>query len=244
MIQDELLDVLAAAATAAGLDRRTWRRQGQGDGELALIPPSEPEARVVDDFVGELAVSLYRRNCDRAAAERLRLRLALDHGPVRAASNGFAGRPVVAVSRLVGSAPVRQALAAADAGLAVILSRRVYTDLVLGGHTRLPADAFRRTWVREKEFAEEAWLRVPGVDTHGLALTTDGGAAASAGPDARLGPALQDGDPAVRRPDQVVVNEFAGPVEVAGGVIGIQNRWRTLPEGKAPGRERLGVEDG
>jgi hypothetical protein len=57
VIQDELLDVLAVAAAAAGLDRRRWHRQGQGDGEPALIPPSEPEARVVDDFIGELATS-------------------------------------------------------------------------------------------------------------------------------------------------------------------------------------------
>jgi hypothetical protein len=93
VIQDELLDVLAVAATAAGLDRRRWHRQGQGDGELALIPPSEPEARVVDDFIGELATSLYGRNRDRAAGERLRLRLALDHWLVPPDGRTPSGRP-------------------------------------------------------------------------------------------------------------------------------------------------------
>jgi hypothetical protein len=245
-VQEDLLGLLGAAAEAASLDRETWTRQGKGDEELALIPATEPESRVVDDFVRELATALYRRNCDRPQAERLRLRLALDHGLVQSAANGFAGRPVVAVSRLVNSQPVRRALAVSDANLAVILSRRVYTDVVLGGHTRLSPTAFRQVPVSEKELAEEAWLRVPGLDVHQLPLTSDGDAVTSdAG--ARLEPAGQRGVAeagstvnqagrdlrvaatpvshvaAEGEQSQVVVNEFAGPVDASGGVIGIRN---------------------
>jgi len=223
-IQNELLDVLAAAAAAAGLDRRTWHRQGKGDEELALITADGPgtETRVVDDFVRELATVLFRLNCERPAERRFRLRMAVDHGLARPAPNGFAGRPVVVVSRLVGCRPLRQALAAApDANLAVILSRQVYTDLVLGGHTTLrPAD-FRRVSVREKELDDQAWLRVPGVDVHRLQLTPD--------PATRDGTALTEWGAPVRelpgagRDGQVVVNEFAGAVDARHGVIGIRN---------------------
>lgn len=236
-IQDGLLDILAAAATAAGLDRRTWHRQGKGDEELALIAAGEPdtETRVVDDFVRELAAVLFRRNYDRPAEGRFRLRLAIDHGLARPASNGFAGRPVVVVSRLVGCRPLRQAMAAApDAGLAVILSRQVYADLVLGGHTKLrPAD-FRRVSVSEKELVDQAWLRVPGVDVHRLRLTQDPAtrdrltpqhpdprdSAAHAERDA---PQLERDLPAAGRDGQVVVNEFVGAVDARHGVIGIRN---------------------
>jgi hypothetical protein len=254
-IQDELLDILAAAAAAAGLDRRTWHRQGQGDGELALITAGEPdtETRVVDGFVRELAVVLFRRNCDRAAEGRFRLRLAVDHGLVRPASNGFAGRPVVVVSRLVGCRPLRQAMAAApDANLAVILSRQVYTDLVLGGHTTLrPAD-FRRVSVSEKELTDQAWLRVPGVDVNRLRITPDpvtrdgliqhpatrdgitedtaahdGIIEQPAGPEGGRpiegGPLPRRDLPAAARGGQVVVNEFTGAVDARHGVIGIRN---------------------
>jgi hypothetical protein len=245
-VQEELLGLLGVAAEAASLDRRTWTRQGKGDEELALIPATESEPRVVDDFVRELATALWRRNCDRTPAERLRLRLALDHGLVKSAANGFAGRPVVAVSRLVNSQPVRRALAVTDANLAVILSRRVYADVVLGGHTQLPPAAFREVPVREKELAEEAWLRVPGLDVHQLPLTGAGDAVASDA-DARPEPAGQRGVAAAGSAvnqagrdlhvaatpvsrvaadgehSQVVVNEFAGPVDASGGVIGIRN---------------------
>jgi hypothetical protein len=283
-IQDELLDVLAAAAAAAGLDRRTWHRQAKGDEELALIPAGEPgiETGVVDEFVRELATVLFRRNCDQPADRKFRLRLAVDHGLARPASNGFAGRPVVAVSRLVGCRPLRQAMAAApDASLAVILSRQVYTDLVLGGHSRLrPAD-FLQVSVSEKELADQAWLRVPGTDVHRLRITPDpathditqngaiqdgatrdgithdgairdrathhgaiqdgaiqdgatheggtrdgatrdGAAPAERAPAERAARAGRD-LPASGRDSQVVVNEFAGAVDVRHGVIGIRN---------------------
>jgi len=223
-IQDELLDILAATAAAAGLDRRTWHRQGKGDEELALIAAGEPdtETRVVDGFVRELATELFRRNDDRPADGRLRLRLAVDHGLARPSSNGFAGRPVVVVSRLVGCRPLRQAMAAApDANLGVILSRQVYTDLVLGGHTTLrPAD-FRRVSVSEKELTDQAWLRVPGVDVHRLQITPDSAAQDGTAPTGLGAPVREL--PGAGRDGQAVVNEFAGAVDARHGVIGIRN---------------------
>jgi hypothetical protein len=222
-LQDELVDVLATSAAAAGLDRTAWHRQAAGDGELALIPASEPdtETKVVDEFVRELAAVLFRRNYDKPAGDRFRLRLAMDHGLAQMASNGFAGQLIVAVSRLVDSRPLRQALAAApEANLAVILSRRVYTDFVLGGHTRLRPTDFRQVWVSQKEYADQAWLRVPGADVHRLPLTLP----ATRDP-------LPDGVPARRdqptdaHRGQVVANEFNAPVDVTGGVIGIRNDW-------------------
>lgn len=256
-IQDELLDVLDTAATAAGLDRRTWHRQGKGDEELALIPASEPdtETRVVDGLVRELATVLFQRNYERPAKSRFRLRLAIDYGLARPAPNGFAGRPVVVVSRLVGCQPLRQAMAAApDASLGVILSRQVYTDLVIGGHTRLRAAEFLRVSVSEKELVDQAWLRVPGVDVHRLRITPDSATRDGTAQD----PAARDGitqDPATRAEPEavprgatraecaaplpprdlpaaghggpVVVNEFAGAVDARRGVIGIQNNGKS-----------------
>lgn len=198
-VQDELLSLLAAAAHSAGLARETWIRQGSGDGELALIPAGESEAAVVEGFVGELAGLLYSRNCDRSSADRLRLRLAVDHGLVRSAANGFAGRQVIVVSRLVNAAPAKQALVAApDASLAVVLSQRVYADLVVGGHTRLDPGLFRRVWVQDKEFVGHVWLRVPGTDVHRLALTPDPTVRARGGQGPEAAAAAGSDPPAVR----------------------------------------------
>lgn len=214
-LQGELLCVLDEAAQSAGLDRPSWHRQGSGDGELALVPPTEPESRVVDDFVRALDTVLFQHNDDRRPDDRLRLRLALDHGPVQLAANGFAGKAVVAVSRLVNSQPLRLALLAAHANLAVILSERVYTDLVRGGHTRAAPEDFRRVPVREKEFREDAWIRVPGVDTHSLELDVDEPAC----PDRPV----KTRDHRAPRHGQQVVNNITGTVNAPGGVFGIRN---------------------
>jgi hypothetical protein len=189
-IQDALVRIVRAAAEAARLDPTGWTTQGAGDAELALIPGDWTEPLVVDDFVRELDATLYRYNRDRVREAWIRLRVAVHHGVGYPASNGFAGQGVVVVSRLLNSAPVRAALAATDANLAVIVSRGIFDDVIRQGHTSLRPDEFRRVEVREKEYVDEAWLRVPGANVHMLTLGEPGGGAAeSPAPD----PARQDG---------------------------------------------------
>ncbi|MEV0727661.1 hypothetical protein [Polymorphospora sp. NPDC050346] len=139
--------------------------QPSGDGEFAVLPPDEPEPRVVDDYVRELATELRLFNEGRLPDWQIRLRLAAHHGVAYSAANGYAGNAPVTVGRLIDSDPARRALAAApEAPLAVILSRLVFDEIVAGGHTSLRPDDFQPVQVRVKEYADQAWVRVPGVD--------------------------------------------------------------------------------
>jgi hypothetical protein len=159
-LQTLLSDVLDEAATAANLDRASWLRQPQGDGELSLIPPDQPEPLLVDDFTRELDAALLRRNHGRVPASRLRLRVAMDFGAAYEASLGFAGDAVVATARLLASDGLHRALAgSSDADLAVALSDSIY-QTVVHRHTSLTADLFAPSAVREKEYAGTAWIRV------------------------------------------------------------------------------------
>ncbi|KJK55421.1 hypothetical protein UK12_28765 [Saccharothrix sp. ST-888] len=170
-IQRDLIRVFDDAADATGLDRSVWNRQPGGDGELAVMPAEISEARVVDDYVAELQAALERHNDGRYAERWLRMRLAVHFGTAIPADNGFAGHGIVLVSRLVDSEPPRRALELApQACLAVILSDQVYTDTVLQRHTKLSPKEFREVRVKKKERDVIAWLRVPGVDVHALAL--------------------------------------------------------------------------
>jgi len=178
-IQHDLVDLLDRAGERAGLERRRWIRQPKGDEELALIPADEPLGQVVGDFCLELAAALWRYNSVRDPIARMRLRLALDDGPVALSLNGFAGRAVVGVSRLVNAWPLRQTLDLADqAELAVILSDGVHRDWVHSGRSSVRPEWCRRVAVAEKEYAADAWLWLPGADVHQLPLTwhrPDGG---------------------------------------------------------------------
>lgn len=173
-IQSALLAVADTAAVRSGLDRSAWYRQGAGDGELAILPGGVPEPVVTDDYVRELAAALADHNYDRTPEARMRIRIAIHHGVAMPGANGWTGQGVVGVSRLVDSAPLRGALRAfPDAGLAVLLSRQVYTDVVAQRHTSLRPTEFREVVVRQKEYTDVAWLRVPGHDVHGVSLTAE-----------------------------------------------------------------------
>jgi len=161
-IQRDLIDLLDRAGERAGLDRRRWIRQPKGDEELALIPADEPLGQVVGDFCLELAAALWRYNRVRDLTDRMRLRLAFDDGPVDLSLNGFAGRAVVGVSRLVNAWPLRHALDLADhAELAVILSDGVHRDWVHSGRSSVRPEWCRQVAIAEKEYVADAWLWLP-----------------------------------------------------------------------------------
>lgn len=164
VVQHDLLAVLDQAGERAGVDRNKWSRQGQGDEELSLIPSDIGATRVIDRFCLELANVLREHNA-RGDRPLLRLRLAIDAGPTALADNGYAGRPVVGVSRLVGSRPLRGALETDDrADLAVMLSNTVYQDWVDGGHCSVERRWFRPVLVSEKEYVGEGWIWLPTPD--------------------------------------------------------------------------------
>src|SRR5580658_3673055 len=104
-MQSGIKMVLNEAATAAKLDRNRWVRQGAGDGELAILPPDEPEPLVVDAYARQLNVQLATYNAGLHHERRIRLRMAVHFGAAMPAENGYAGQGVVAVSRLVDSPP-------------------------------------------------------------------------------------------------------------------------------------------
>lgn len=179
-LQEQLLELLDAAAHAAGLDRTRWLLQGKGDEQLCLIPPAEPAPRVVGEFCRRLDSSLRAANDGLEPGRRMRLRLAIDDGPARPAANGFSGRAVVGVSRLVNCQAVRQALTVTQAALAIVFSGVVYRDWVHSGLSGVDPRWFRAVRVVEKEVDEQAWLWLPGIDPH--ALTLEPAAAAADGP--------------------------------------------------------------
>jgi class 3 adenylate cyclase len=208
-VQSGLPDVLDAAAARAHLRRDLWLTQQAGDGELAVLPRDEPEPIVVDQYVRYLDEALTAHNANPASRRKLRLRMAIHFGTAMPADNGYAGQGVVAVSRLVESAAVKDALAAApQACLAVILSRQVFDDVVRQGHVLVQPTDFAKVSVRVKEFQDEAWVKVVGVPLHAAVLSDK---------------AADDNPPGSRAEpeDNRVYQEFYGDVHAPGGTFGI-----------------------
>jgi hypothetical protein len=210
-LQRDLPKILEEAAAAAGLDRSQWRIQLQGDGELALLPPGQPEPRVIDDFVRELHACLGLLNFERRQETRLRLRIAIHFGVAYEAPSGFAGDAVVVTARLLASAALHDALEQAPgADVAVVLSDRVYADTVFQRHTSLQPEQFSRVEVQEKEYTGPAWIRVL---SRGPAVSGD---AAEPTPTSRPTP---DYGPTHAAPPLVQSNFYG---EVQADVIGVR----------------------
>jgi hypothetical protein len=165
-LQHHLVEALTAAAARSGLDRSDWRIQDAGDGLLALLPDSGSEPVLVDPFIRELDTWLARHNHGLVPDARLRLRIAVHHGPAIPAQLGYASSAVVHVCRLRDSRPVRDALdAAPEANLALAVSALVFEDVIRQRHTSLSANDFTRVEIADKvkDFTATAWLRVPGT---------------------------------------------------------------------------------
>lgn len=213
-VQAGLLDVLDQAAASTGLDRDSWERQGAGDGEFSVLLPQTAEGRLVGDFPRHLAAFLSRRNGDAPWENRLRLRLAIHYGTAIADVNGHSGQGPVEVARLCDSTPLRVALKEAEADLAVMLSDRIFTDIVRHGHAPSVApEEFREVEVEVKEFSERAWLWIPrGRNVHSLTLAPD---------EAPVPKAESDGSP----PKQAasVHNEFHERVDARGANFGFRS---------------------
>jgi hypothetical protein len=237
-LQAGLIKVLDEAATGARLVRSEWDRNSTGDGELALLPVTESEPRVVDDFIRELCAALARHNRHLADHARLRLRVAIHYGVAYPASNGYSGQGVVVVSRLLDSAPLREAMRQTEAELALILSDGVYLETVAGGHTSLRPGEFREVDVRNKEFAARAWIWLPHSGAQRLTAAPQAATGQSAGPAAdgpETGETAAAGiaaaaqtpqaadDPGVEREGHrlTAMTEFHGPVHAPGSVFGI-----------------------
>ncbi|MFI6211458.1 hypothetical protein ACIBCD_05645 [Nocardia brasiliensis] len=223
-VQTGLLSVLDHAAAEVGLDRSSWAKQQAGDSELAILPAdqSQLEPVIVDDFTRELHTALTGHNEDLCDDARLRLRLAVHFGAAAPADNGFAGKGVVVVSRLVECRQVKKALRVVQAAdLAVILSKQVYGDVVVPRYSSLRTTAFREIAVQNKEFRELAYLLLPGHDISSIDLEPS--PVDHHQHSAETHPAADDRGPesGAGQRQATVTNTINGDVTVSHGVIGM-----------------------
>ncbi|GAA3019850.1 hypothetical protein [Streptosporangium longisporum] len=164
-IQSGLAQVMDRSAREAGLRRETWARQEAGDGEVSILPEREAELRVIDDLVHRVRKALHDHNRERRDDARLRIRIAIGHGVVKRGAMGFIGQVVVTTCRLLDAKVARTALKMNPrADLVLILTDRLYEDVVRQLHTSYRPESFTRSEVPTKERTEIAWMWIPSED--------------------------------------------------------------------------------
>jgi class 3 adenylate cyclase len=115
--------------------------QPRGDGELAVLPTDTDVAWVVARYTQLLVEGLRE---DAPALPHFRLRIAMHHGPLTAGRLGPVGDAPIVACRLLDSSPVKKALATnASTDLVLVISRQLFTDVVLTRFHGLSPDRFR-----------------------------------------------------------------------------------------------------
>jgi hypothetical protein len=159
--QRAMMAMVRAACERGSLERADWLTQEQGDGELAALPPSIDEARVITALWREFREGLHRYNRHANAGARLRMRVAVHEGMTYIGENGFAGTAINTVCRLRDCHEAKDALSGTDGDLVLIASDRIYEDVVCGYDALdLPASAFVETLIDipDKGFRATAYI--------------------------------------------------------------------------------------
>ncbi|SED31314.1 hypothetical protein SAMN04489727_7362 [Amycolatopsis tolypomycina] len=163
-VQERIVEFQDSAAEHARVPRRGDFIQHAGDGDLTRWPAGTTPVDVLARYVPALHSELKRANRHRAPECAIKMRLAVAMGTSRrTSSGGLVGTAVETVSRLVDSREAKDALlGAGDAPLLVIVEDAVYRDVVAKGMGYLDPAEYRLVEVRNKEFAQRAWITVPG----------------------------------------------------------------------------------
>lgn len=164
--------MLRTAMTEEGVPpTRATKWESLGDGALVTMPSSDLGA--LFDVAYRLEVLAARRN--RLHKPDVRLRIAIHVGPVGDESGYY--EPKIAHRRLLDAPVFKQVVQRCqqerteDAiSTALIVSDDAYRAVFGGDHTRLVTKAeFASVVVREKEFSQSAWIRVPGFEARSVA---------------------------------------------------------------------------
>lgn len=166
-LRAELYARTRVALDSAGIPFDDCYHEDRGDG-IFLIPPSGSSVDgLLTGMVDRLGEEIRRQHDVARPGARLRLRVALDFGQVHSDDHGVLGDAVIRTFRLLDAPLFKQRVQQSGARLSVILSDRLYEDVVrpdLGGSD---PSGYERLRIVSKETRTRAWVRFLGVPPGG-----------------------------------------------------------------------------
>jgi hypothetical protein len=156
-VQRRLPPLVSSMLAKCGMDLGEVEHEWTGDGINAVLPAETDPTVALPVMIRSLAAQLGTDNA--RGSDPIRLRMAVGIGLVEHSGAGFGGPMIVDINRLVGSTPLRAALAAhPTADLAVAISDQVHSIIIRPGYPGIPSAQFTPVNVVEKEFAAPAWI--------------------------------------------------------------------------------------
>lgn len=132
------------------------QRQVSGDGVVVFLPDCDV-TRALPTLLSGVARRLALDNGRHA--DRVRLRLAADFGPVGNGAAGFTGPTVISFCRLVDSSPLRSAIEGAPGvDVVALISDYLHRSVVAPGYPGLDHTRFSPVRAVVKSYQADAWL--------------------------------------------------------------------------------------
>jgi class 3 adenylate cyclase len=169
-MREELYRILERAFDGSGTPWAACFREDRGDGVLVVVPPSIAATGIIDPLPERLRSLIRRHNHVSSAAAQIQLRVAAHLGPVDHDGNGFVGTDVDFLFRMLDARPLKRALAATGADLALIVSDYVYRNIVSRHPSLVSPAAFRSIRFQVKYTRAQAWTYVPGAVSSSAAV--------------------------------------------------------------------------
>ncbi|GAA4236128.1 hypothetical protein GCM10022254_45020 [Actinomadura meridiana] len=154
---------LARSLGAAGVDWDECYREDRGDGVMIILRPDVKVESLLSEVLDQLRSEVRHHNEASSEAAQMRLRVAVGVGEAVSDGSGIVSSALTHTFRLLDAQPLKDAVREAETGIALIVSRRVYEDVVRHGRGRVDPGDYYRVEVRVKETVDEAWVMVPGV---------------------------------------------------------------------------------
>lgn len=138
--------------------------EDRGDGLLIVVPPEVPTVRIMQRLDQELPGLLRQHNHTYSDSLSIRMRLAVNVGPVMGDPLGMSGSAIIRTARMVEAATLKRAMTSTGVDLGIIVSPFVYETavghvdvLTRGGH-------YKAVEIDVKETRALAWMRLVNMD--------------------------------------------------------------------------------
>jgi hypothetical protein len=162
-VRTALYEGLRKSFDAVEVPFRICYVEDRGDGALMAIPPRADTSVLVTTLIDRLRAEVRRHNHVSVPTAQLRLRVAVHTGVVHFDGNGLVGTAVNLAFRLLEAEQLKLTLSETGADLALIVSIRVYDDVIRHGLGLVDPSEYQRVVIDVKETVMPAWIMVPGI---------------------------------------------------------------------------------
>lgn len=132
----------------------------RGDGLLIVVSPKIPTAAMMQCLLEKLPVMLQRHNRESRESARIRLRVAVDVGPVTTDSLGWSGEVFIRVARMLDTPAFKDDMASAAASIGMIVTPFVFDTAIRHAEGWADPAGYRSVEVNVKECRMPAWMQL------------------------------------------------------------------------------------